>query len=139
MAELSQADEELIAAIQSGYGGVNKSGQLVDRRKHPDATPIPANELLRVPEPAGAQWRYLKTDSGEWRYRWIEDGYEIETLDHNGEWIWETTIIICGMVDAIAERDTTIEALKIALRDAVNSPKGVVPASAESWLQFIQQ
>ena len=36
---------------QSGYAGISKNGNIVDRRKFPDATPIQANKALNVPEP----------------------------------------------------------------------------------------
>lgn len=34
-----------------GWAGVLGNGNIVDRRVHPDAVPIPANSLLGVPEP----------------------------------------------------------------------------------------
>lgn len=36
---------------KSGYAGVNRMGQIVDRRKDPAAVPIPENSLLGVPAP----------------------------------------------------------------------------------------
>ncbi len=36
---------------QSGYAGIDANGTIVDRRKHPDAIPIPANKMLGIPEP----------------------------------------------------------------------------------------
>lgn len=37
--------------MQAGYGGMTKSGQLVDRREHPEATTIAANSLLNIGKP----------------------------------------------------------------------------------------
>ena len=39
------------ALIASGYAGVDQTGKIVDRREHPDATPMQKNSLLGVPEP----------------------------------------------------------------------------------------
>jgi hypothetical protein len=36
---------------QSGYAGINRDGRIVDRREHPDAIPIQANESLGIPAP----------------------------------------------------------------------------------------
>lgn len=38
-------------AVAAGYGGVMPNGNVVDRRIHPTAIPIPKNQLLNVPEP----------------------------------------------------------------------------------------
>lgn len=35
----------------SGYGGVNRAGNIVDRRKFPDAVPIAKNSMFGIPEP----------------------------------------------------------------------------------------
>ena len=46
--------EELLKVIElnkSGYAGVLSSGGIVDRRKHPEATPVYANKLFNVSEP----------------------------------------------------------------------------------------
>jgi hypothetical protein len=46
--------EDLIKAMEindSGFAGVTKTGQIVDRREYPDATPVPENELLGIPKP----------------------------------------------------------------------------------------
>lgn len=37
--------------IKSGYAGILNNGKIVDRRNHPQAIPIPANELFKIPEP----------------------------------------------------------------------------------------
>ncbi len=34
---------------QSGYAGVNRDGQIVDRREFPDAVPVMKNSLLNIP------------------------------------------------------------------------------------------
>lgn len=34
-----------------GYSGVMPNGNIVDRREHPEAIPIPKNSLLGVPKP----------------------------------------------------------------------------------------
>lgn len=39
------------AVIESGWAGVNKLGNIVDRREHPDAVPIAANKMFNTPEP----------------------------------------------------------------------------------------
>lgn len=39
------------ATVAEGYGGVLGNGNIVDRRVHPTAIPIPKNTLLGVPEP----------------------------------------------------------------------------------------
>ncbi len=43
--------QRLHELIQSGYAGVSKDGRLVDRREHPDATPLQANVMLDTPVP----------------------------------------------------------------------------------------
>lgn len=35
----------------AGYAGVMPNGNIVDRREHPEAMPIPKNSLLGVPKP----------------------------------------------------------------------------------------
>ena len=42
---------EGIKISQSGYGGVLPSGQIVDRREYPTATPIQENSLFGTPKP----------------------------------------------------------------------------------------
>lgn len=37
--------------IQQGYAGTLSSGELVDRREHPEAIPIQKNTLLGTPKP----------------------------------------------------------------------------------------
>lgn len=36
---------------QSGYAGCDRNGNIVDRRKYPNAVPIQKNSLLGIPEP----------------------------------------------------------------------------------------
>jgi len=55
---LAAGDAERLALLRagieltkSGYGGIDKTGKIVDRRENPDAVPIPKNELMSVPEP----------------------------------------------------------------------------------------
>jgi len=46
--------ELLRAGLQiskSGYGGMLSNGNIVDRRKHPDAIPIAKNSMFGVPAP----------------------------------------------------------------------------------------
>lgn len=50
-AEKSARLKAKIEISKSGYGGVNKDGQIVDRRTDPTATPIPANPMFGTPEP----------------------------------------------------------------------------------------
>lgn len=40
-----------LRAKAAGYAGMLPGGELVDRREHPEAIPIPKNDLLGVPEP----------------------------------------------------------------------------------------
>jgi hypothetical protein len=37
--------------IESGYAGVLSNGNIVDRREHPEATPIQENSLFNTPKP----------------------------------------------------------------------------------------
>lgn len=37
--------------IKSGYAGVMPNGNIVDRRKYPEAIPIPENPMFNTPEP----------------------------------------------------------------------------------------
>ena len=37
--------------IESGYGGINKNGTIVDRRKVKDAVPFQKNSLFNTPKP----------------------------------------------------------------------------------------
>jgi len=37
--------------IESGYAGVLPNGNIVDRREHPEATPIQENPLFNTPKP----------------------------------------------------------------------------------------
>lgn len=39
------------ALIESGYAGVDKEGQIVDRRMYYDAMPIQKNRIFAAPEP----------------------------------------------------------------------------------------
>lgn len=39
------------AAIESGYGGVLSTGEIVDRRQHPNAIPLQENPHLGTPAP----------------------------------------------------------------------------------------
>lgn len=39
------------AISRSGYAGMMPNGNIVDRRKHPEAIPIQANRLFNVPTP----------------------------------------------------------------------------------------
>jgi hypothetical protein len=41
----------LVKAIKSGYSGVLPTGEVVDRRKRPEAMPVPRNTLLGAPTP----------------------------------------------------------------------------------------
>ena len=35
----------------SGYAGINPNGNIVDRRKFPNAVPVQKNDMLNIPEP----------------------------------------------------------------------------------------
>lgn len=37
--------------MEEGWGGMNKSGQLVDRRENPDASIIMENSFLKIGKP----------------------------------------------------------------------------------------
>lgn len=43
--------EKVIELSKTGYAGVNKQGQIVDRREFPNAVPMPANTMFGVPAP----------------------------------------------------------------------------------------
>lgn len=46
--------EDLIKTMEindSGYAGILSNGNIVDRRKHPEAIPVQKNRLLGIPEP----------------------------------------------------------------------------------------
>lgn len=46
--------EDLIEHMEvkeAGYAGMLPNGNLVDRRKHPEAIPLQKNTLLGIPEP----------------------------------------------------------------------------------------
>lgn len=51
MEERRDALLKLKDAMVSGFGGITKTGTIVDRREHPEATPIPANFTLGIPTP----------------------------------------------------------------------------------------
>lgn len=46
--------EALLKSLEltkSGYAGIDKNGNKVDRRQYPDAVPLQKNTLLGIPEP----------------------------------------------------------------------------------------
>lgn len=43
--------EESIALASSGYGGINRQGDAVDRRIFPDAIPFAYNPSMNIPHP----------------------------------------------------------------------------------------
>ena len=43
--------ERTIELMQSGFGGLDKKGEIVDRRETPDAVPFQENRLLNTPKP----------------------------------------------------------------------------------------
>lgn len=42
---------EIYEINQSGYAGVLSNGNIVDRRKHPEAIPVQENQLLGISKP----------------------------------------------------------------------------------------
>ena len=50
-AEHLAALKKIQQVIAEGYAGVMPNGNIVDRREHPSAIPIPKNNLLGAPEP----------------------------------------------------------------------------------------
>ena len=42
---------EIFKINKSGYAGVLSNGNIVDRRKHPEAIPVQENKLLEIPKP----------------------------------------------------------------------------------------
>lgn len=42
---------EILKIIESGFAGVTTKGKIVDRRKFPNAIPIPENKSMNVPKP----------------------------------------------------------------------------------------
>jgi len=50
--QIKLAELKKIAALtKSGYAGILANGNIVDRREHPGAIPIPANSMFGTPEP----------------------------------------------------------------------------------------
>jgi hypothetical protein len=49
--------------MAEGWGGMNKSGQLVDRREHPDASIIVENSFLKIGKP-----KYVTTPDSRTRH-----------------------------------------------------------------------
>jgi hypothetical protein len=43
--------EQKLAIIEGGFGGCLPDGEIVDRREHPNAIPLPANPPLNTPDP----------------------------------------------------------------------------------------
>jgi hypothetical protein len=43
--------EKTAELIKSGYAGINRSGNIVDRRENEKAVPIPENRLMETPKP----------------------------------------------------------------------------------------
>ncbi len=43
--------KKTIEIIHSGYAGVMPNGNIVDRRGHPEAVPIPENAMFNTPPP----------------------------------------------------------------------------------------
>lgn len=43
--------KDTIKFVSEGYGGMNKNGNIVDRRIHPNAVPMEKNDLLNIPAP----------------------------------------------------------------------------------------
>lgn len=52
-------NDKILDIIKSGYAGVLQNGNIVDRREHPEATPVQANTLLGVPGPKEVGQRCL--------------------------------------------------------------------------------
>lgn len=42
---------EIMEINDSGYAGVMPSGEIVDRRIHPEAVPIQENKMMGIPKP----------------------------------------------------------------------------------------
>lgn len=45
--------EDLIKVMEindSGYAGILSNGNIVDRREHPEAIPVPENKMLGIPK-----------------------------------------------------------------------------------------
>jgi hypothetical protein len=42
---------EVMEINESGYAGMLRGGQIVDRRKHPEAIAVQENSLLGIPKP----------------------------------------------------------------------------------------
>lgn len=41
---------EIMEINDSGYAGILSTGEIVDRRKHPEAIPIPENKFMGIPK-----------------------------------------------------------------------------------------
>lgn len=50
-AERGKRLEEMGALAESGYGGIDKNLNIVDRREFPDAIPFPFSRFMGTPQP----------------------------------------------------------------------------------------
>lgn len=57
-----------IEISKSGYGGVDRNGNVVDRREHPSAVPIQKNSIFGTPEPLAVICQRCKRDLATDRY-----------------------------------------------------------------------
>jgi hypothetical protein len=49
--ERIKALRDSLELTQTGYAGIDKNGNKVDRRQFPDAIPLQYNSLLKIPHP----------------------------------------------------------------------------------------
>jgi hypothetical protein len=42
---------DIMKANREGYAGILPNGNIVDRRIHPNAMPIPENKMMNIPKP----------------------------------------------------------------------------------------
>ena len=53
--EIKTNNLAMLAIIKSGYAGILPNGNIVDRRIHKKAVPVPENPWLKVPKPKKVQ------------------------------------------------------------------------------------
>lgn len=56
---------DLLEVIKDGYGGIINGGQLVDRRKNPEAIPLQENSYLNCPKPKPIYENYKNIKVGD--------------------------------------------------------------------------
>ena len=55
---------DIMEINDSGYAGVLSNGNIVDRREHPEAIPVPENKMMGIPPPKSIEWELCITCNG---------------------------------------------------------------------------